>query len=141
MYIITYEDYCEGSSDEFMSGIHKVFEDEEDAKKCLQLCLEQELEYMKDTYEEDEECIETKKHETSFTLDLGYRCITYKIEEYELEDIRRCSECKNIMNQGYCIENGLEYYCSDECLHKHYTKEEYNLMYNSGDSYYTSWED
>lgn len=43
---------------------------------------------------------------------------------------------------GYCIDSGLKYYCSDECLHKHYTKEEWLDMYeDGGDSYYTEWED
>lgn len=55
---------------------------------------------------------------------------------------RRCSECGKKMRQGYVIENGLEYYCDDECLHKHYTAEEWNEMYSDdGDSYWTEWED
>lgn len=56
--------------------------------------------------------------------------------------MRICDECKNKMNSGYVIENGLEYYCSDECLHKHYTEEEYLELYDNGngDSYYTEWE-
>lgn len=56
--------------------------------------------------------------------------------------MRICSECKKKMNKGYCIENGLEYYCTDECLNKHYTEEEYLKMYDdgNGDSYYTEWE-
>lgn len=55
---------------------------------------------------------------------------------------RTCSECGKSMNSGYCINNGEEYYCSDECLHKHYTDEEYDEMYDdgNGDSYYTEWE-
>ena len=54
---------------------------------------------------------------------------------------RECSECGKEMNEGYCIDNGLEYYCSDECLHKHYTEEEYEEMYDdgNGDSYWTEW--
>lgn len=57
--------------------------------------------------------------------------------------MRICSECKKKMNDGYCIDGGLEYYCSDECLHKHYTEEEYLDMYDdgNGDSYWTEWED
>lgn len=57
--------------------------------------------------------------------------------------MRICSECKEKMFEGYCIEAGLEYYCSDECLHKHYTEEEYLEMYaeGNGDSYYTEWEE
>jgi len=57
--------------------------------------------------------------------------------------MRICSECRKKMNEGYCIDSGLEYYCSDECLHKHYTEEEYLEMYDegNGDSYWTEWED
>lgn len=57
--------------------------------------------------------------------------------------MRICSECKKKMYEGYCIENGTEYYCSDECLHKHYNEEEYLEMYDDGegDSYYTEWYD
>ena len=55
---------------------------------------------------------------------------------------RICSECKVKMNQGYCIDAGLEYYCSDKCLHKHYTEEEWLDMYeDGGDSYWTEWEE
>lgn len=61
---------------------------------------------------------------------------------HDENNIRRCSHCSKPMSSGYCIENGLEYYCSDECLHKHYTDEEYNSLYNdgNGDSYWTEWE-
>ena len=57
------------------------------------------------------------------------------------EDFRICSECGKHMGQGYVIDAGLEYYCSDECLHKHYTEEEYLELYADGygDSYWTEW--
>lgn len=59
------------------------------------------------------------------------------------ENKRTCSECGKEMTQGYCIENGMEYYCSDECLHKHYTEKEFEELYDdgNGDSYWTEWED
>ena len=55
--------------------------------------------------------------------------------------VRVCSHCGKPMCWGYCICGGNEYYCSDECLHQHYTKEEFGQMYDNGngDSYYTSW--
>lgn len=64
-----------------------------------------------------------------------------KLNEEEKET-RTCSECKKEITQGYCIENGEEYYCSDECLHKHYTQDEYLEMYDNGngESYWTEWE-
>ena len=67
-------------------------------------------------------------------------------KEKELErlhcDIRTCNECGKEMTEGYCIENGAEYYCSDECLHKNITEEEYLKLYDNGngDSYWTEWE-
>lgn len=60
----------------------------------------------------------------------------------EDEGYRICSECGKHMYEGYCVDNGVEYYCSDECLHKHYTEEEWNEMYSDdGDSYWTTWYD
>lgn len=62
-----------------------------------------------------------------------------KINKDEL--YRRCNICKKPMKKGYVIEGGLEYYCSDKCLHKVYTKEEWNKIYSDdGDSYWTEWE-
>ena len=63
-------------------------------------------------------------------------------DNIKLDNMRTCSECGKRMSKGYCIENGFEYYCCDECLHKHYTEEEYLSMYDNGegDSYYTEWE-
>lgn len=63
-----------------------------------------------------------------FTLGLKYK--------------RICSECGKPMDEGYCIDSGMEYFCSDECLHKHYTPEEWKEMYGEGDndSYWTKWE-
>lgn len=60
----------------------------------------------------------------------------------EKEEPRICSECGKEMTEGYCIENGLEYYCSDECLHKNISEEEYNRLYDDGygDTYWTEWE-
>lgn len=56
---------------------------------------------------------------------------------------RLCDNCGKYMTRGYVIENGFEYYCSDNCLHTRYSEEEYNQMYDdgNGDSYYTEWED
>jgi hypothetical protein len=47
------------------------------------------------------------------------------------------------MREGYCIDNGREYYCTEECLHKHYTPEEWEELYDDseGDSYWTTWEE
>ena len=58
--------------------------------------------------------------------------------------MRTCDHCgKKPMTEGYCIDNGCEYYCSDECLHANISKEDYEKLYDNGngDSYWTEWED
>lgn len=59
------------------------------------------------------------------------------------EDKRYCSICGKEMTEGYYNEDEFQYYCSDECLHKDYTDEEYNKLYDNGNGnfYYTSWEE
>ncbi len=60
-----------------------------------------------------------------------------------LKYARKCDECEQGMNEGFVVNGGEEYYCSDKCLHKHYTKKEWKEMYADGetDSYWTAWED
>lgn len=62
------------------------------------------------------------------------------LEELGIE-IRICSECGKIMQSGY-ITADFDYYCSDDCLHKHYTDEEWEKLYEEypDDYYYTEWE-
>lgn len=81
----------------------------------------------------------TKKDVEETKKQLPY-CSIIPIQEAK-EKIRICSECGRVMTEGYCIENGLDYYCSDECLHKNMTQEEYLELYDdgNGDSYYTEW--
>ena len=55
------------------------------------------------------------------------------------EPARFCSECGELMIDGYCISDGFEYFCSDECLYKNYSKEEYDKMYEEDDAYWTQW--
>jgi hypothetical protein len=59
---------------------------------------------------------------------------------YPCNPERVCEICNKYMYEGYCIENGLAYYCSDECLQRHYTKTEWDEMTKcDGDSYWTEW--
>ena len=45
------------------------------------------------------------------------------------------------MTEGFVIEAGREYYCSDECLHQHYSDAEFEAMYaDGGDTYWTQWD-
>lgn len=57
--------------------------------------------------------------------------------------MRKCNICGKSMKSGYVIDGGLEYYCSDKCLHKIYTEKEWNDLYDEGnsDNYWTEWED
>ena len=70
------------------------------------------------------------------------------------DDIHRCDACKEVMSQGYVINGGEEYFCSNTCLHTKYSKEEYEEMYadindehdysnddETSDSYWTEWTD
>ena len=61
--------------------------------------------------------------------------------EEELDLFRICSSCGKPMIEGYCIEDGEAYYCSDECLYKHLSEEEFLSLYNNGkgNSYWTNW--
>ena len=44
------------------------------------------------------------------------------------------------MQAGYVI-NDEQYFCSDECLGKIYTKEEFNDLYDEDVAYWTEWYD
>lgn len=59
------------------------------------------------------------------------------------EPLRICSGCGKPILQGYLVEGGFhnEYYCSDACLHRAYTDEEYQNLYNEDEAYWTSWID
>lgn len=63
--------------------------------------------------------------------------------ENDEEDKRYCSICGKEMTEGYYNEDEFQYYCSDECLHKDYTDEEYNELYDNGNGnfYWTQWEE
>ena len=58
-----------------------------------------------------------------------------------IDCIRICEICNRPMIEGYCIDDGREHYCSDECLHHRYRNEEFETMYDNGNgnSYWTVW--
>lgn len=58
-----------------------------------------------------------------------------------LDCLRICDECHHPMIEGYCIDDGREHYCSDECLNQVYTEEEFETMCSDGEgnSYWTVW--
>lgn len=56
------------------------------------------------------------------------------------ENVRRCSECGEVMKAGYCINDGDEYFCGGLCLAKNYKPEEYAELYDNGRAYWTQWD-
>jgi hypothetical protein len=56
---------------------------------------------------------------------------------------RKCSHCGRLFNEGYVIEGGEAYYCSNGCLSKNMTFKEYEDLYadGNGETYFTTWED
>lgn len=61
-------------------------------------------------------------------------------EELNIE-VRICSVCGKITLKGYCIEDGYEYACSDECLNKLLSAEQLEKSDSDWklDIYYTEW--
>lgn len=56
-----------------------------------------------------------------------------------MADERRCNHCGAIVNIGYCIRDGEEYYCGADCLEKVYTETEYSELHKAGEAYWTIW--
>lgn len=77
----------------------------------------------------------------TLTASEGFRLTQLMIEEFS-DCFRVCDECKQIMFSGFVINGGDEHYCSEECLHKHYSQEEYLQMNaeNDDDNYWTQWD-
>lgn len=57
-------------------------------------------------------------------------------DEYPDYQYRICDECKEEMYDGFVVEDS-EYYCNETCLHKHYTPEQYQEMYEEETAYWT----
>lgn len=43
-------------------------------------------------------------------------------------DTKVCDECGELIHEGYSVEHGRECYCSEKCLNKHYTPDEWCRM-------------
>lgn len=54
---------------------------------------------------------------------------------------RICDCCETEMQSGYVIADGLEYYCSYDCLSRAYSDEGYDQLCQDGLAYWTEWED
>lgn len=55
------------------------------------------------------------------------------------EEYRECSNCHAFMRSGYCINDGEEYFCSDDCLHGWYSPKEYEELCEQDLGYWTEW--
>ncbi|MBQ3944106.1 MAG: hypothetical protein II670_00645 [Alphaproteobacteria bacterium] len=90
-----------------------------------------------------EEC----RHDNALWQEYGTGILAHSTDEdfwerlsEELDCFRICDECGKPMIEGYVVD-GCDTYCSDECLHKHITDEEYNELYDNGNgnTYWTTW--
>lgn len=64
------------------------------------------------------------------------------LEEFVNDKVRFCSECGKRMHEGYVVDSGEEYYCSEKCLNRNYSGKDWDEMSEEGsDSYYTTWEE
>ena len=151
--------------------IDREFDTEESAMSAIRQCIKQEQECVENaTIEEYENgakliyngicltdyeirAIQTKKSkEDKIKEYILSRNIQYDLvgedllniingEENDENTTRRCTNCGKEMVAGYCLYDGLEYYCSNDCLYTNYSKEEYNKLYDNNDGYWTEWEE
>jgi hypothetical protein len=63
--------------------------------------------------------------------------------EKQRENRHYCNCCGEKMSEGFCINGGEEYYCSDVCIQSQYTVGQYKELYDNGnsDTYWTEWEE
>lgn len=59
---------------------------------------------------------------------------------YDKFKCRTCSFCKEGMDEGFCINDGEEYYCSSKCLDTQISQKDYYAMYENGTAYWTEWD-
>lgn len=55
------------------------------------------------------------------------------------DQLRKCTVCGESILEGYCIHDGEEYFCSDDCLHAYYSEEEYEELCELDEAYWTTW--
>ena len=79
--------------------------------------------------------------EFSLSMERAISELVEWMQNYDPTDYRVCENCEKAMSAGFCIDDGLAYYCSEKCLFTDYTEEGYQYMYERGEAYYTEWED
>ena len=73
------------------------------------------------------------------------KCGSTVVEDLDEANLARvCTHCGKIMDEGYMIDGGNAYYCSDECMDAHFTPEEKAAALEDaegdGNTYWTEWE-
>lgn len=63
----------------------------------------------------------------------------HNLKAEDTSEFRKCSVCNCSMSSGYVIQDGEDYYCTDDCLTKVMSFEEYTDMYSNDDAYWTQW--
>lgn len=65
-------------------------------------------------------------------------CLEEILDTHEL-NVRICTTCGCLLDAGYVVNDGEEHYCSDECLHKHYSPKDFKKLQkiNGNANYYT----
>lgn len=114
---------------------------ETEMKKDIDMCFVDQEELLKDLKElEDVADIVMVNYDNPMGYSIDYWGNNDIVKQ---ENKRYCSICGKEMTEGYYNEDEFQYYCSEECLHKDYTDEEYNELYDNGNGnfYYTSWEE
>ncbi|WP_210471696.1 hypothetical protein [Sporosarcina sp. 6E9] len=63
--------------------------------------------------------------------------------QVENTDERLCSQCNIPMFEGFYFESNGTHYCSEECLTKVISWQEYLMIYDdgNGDAFWTDWYD
>lgn len=58
------------------------------------------------------------------------------LEDNQIE-VRQCTNCSKLMFDGYVVDDGHEYYCSDKCFDEEIGMENLNKMYEDDEAYWT----
>ncbi len=60
------------------------------------------------------------------------------LDWFAIYTIKVCDQCGKFMTDGYVVDDYL-HFCSDECLHQHYSPAEYDALYDADLAYWTDW--
>lgn len=75
----------------------------------------------------NEFCAYTDPDEEVTAEDIEENMLIFTSDGEIYGEYRICDKCGAIMTEGYIVFE--DYYCSDECLHKDYSQEEYERLY------------